>query len=168
MTEKYLNRILVKSIKEHGWGYKISDDAGDFTGTVKKPFDYLGCTNKFFIYGESKMIKDGLYAFNFKRIEPHQFDALLNCKKAIQSMKYVNFHTVVSVGFWKPRVFFYVMFFDIISILRAIENGRKSIKKKELEAIIADNQYLNIKKGLVVDIETLSDKIIYDFSPYLL
>ncbi len=165
MNEKDLNRILVKSINEIGFGYKISDEAANYYGTSKKPFDIIGVTNKFMIFGESKLIKGGLYAFNFKKIESHQIVALSKIKQSLQILSYQNAHTVISVGFWKSREFFYVMFFDILVITMGT---RTSIKKKELEAIIESGKYLSIKKEHVIGIEDLSDKIIYDLSPYLL
>ena len=165
MNEKDLNRVLVKSINEIGFGYKISDEAANYYGTSQKPFDYFGFTDKYMIFGESKLIKGGLYSFNFKRIETHQIVALSRCKQHIHTLGYQNIHTIISVGFWKSREFFYVMFFDILVITMGT---RTSIKKKELEAIIESGKYLSIKKEHVIGIEDLSDKIIYDLSPYLL
>jgi penicillin-binding protein-related factor A (putative recombinase) len=166
MVEKDLNRILVKSINEIGWAHKISDDAQTFTATSKKPFDYFGVTPHYMIFSESKLVKEGLYSFNFKRIEDHQLRSLEIIKTMSKILEFVNCHSIVNVGFWKPRKFFYVIFLDIEAIFESLADGNISLKKKVLENIIDADMYLEIKKGLVVDIESLSEKIVYDFSQY--
>jgi len=165
MEEKDLNRIMVHSLNQDGWGYKISDDASNFTGTVQKPFDYFGCTKDFLIYGESKFIK-GIYAFNFKRIYPHQMLALLRIKSCTQQIPVENCHTIISVGFWESRKFFYVLFFDAALINSLSMQGKASFKKKELDKFIEKGQYLEIKKNEIVNFSELPRKIIYTFEGY--
>lgn len=163
MNEKDLNRTIVRSLNELGWGYKISDDAQNFTGTVKKPFDYFGCTDDFFIFGESKLVK-GLYSFNFNRIQPHQFESLNKVRSSANLLDYINCHALVTVGFWESRKFFYVLFFDIWAIKSLINCGKNSLTKKDIQILIDNNCHMNIKKGLVVDMQYLPHHIIYNFS----
>ena len=164
---KDLNRIIVSSLNKNGWGHKLSDDAQNFTGTSQKPFDYFGVTYEFMIFGESKLIKGGISSFNFHKIKPHQIDSLKRIRSYVKNtLEYENCHTVISVGFWKSRKFFYVVFIDIAAILLALSVDKISIKQKEIQAIIDSGKYLEIKKGELQDITNLSNKIIYDFLPF--
>lgn len=157
MKETDLNRIIVKSIKQNdGWAHKISDDAQNFIGTSKKPFDYFGVLNNKPIYGESKLIKNGIYAFNFKRIEDHQLTSLMNIRKRLESTCY----TVFSIGFWKSRKFFYVVFFDLDLICWLMDNGIVSIKQKDIQRLIDEDKYCTIKSGEIIDLNDIENKII--------
>ena len=158
MNEKDLNRTIVKSIKKIGWAHKISDDAGNFTGTSQKPFDYFGVTKNFIIYGESKFIK-GIYSFNFKRLEDHQIEALSSIYR--ESGNHADYVLpLVSVGFWEPHKYLYILFFHILTITNFIEEDKISLKKKEIQSFIDKGKFLSVKKGEVQNVETIPDIVI--------
>lgn len=158
MKEKDLNRVIVSSLKDIGFAHKISDDAQNFTGTSKKPFDYFAVTEDFTVYGESKFIK-GIYSFNFNRLEEHQIEALTEIATKTE-MYDSTVLPVVSIGFWEPHKFLFIIFFHIKTINSLIDAGTNSIKKKELERIIENGKYLEVKKNTVQHIELLSNKVI--------
>lgn len=164
MDEKDLNRVIVRSFNEGDFGYKIPDDASSFTATAKKPFDYFGNTGDFVVFGESKLIK-GVYAFNFKRLADHQLHALRHISRVRRNNPSVPVYSVVSIGLWRSRQYFYVLFFDIDLIwsLMTQDNGsRRSIRGKELSALIehSPDYVFHVKRGLIYDIGELPRRII--------
>jgi len=163
MNEKDLNRIIVKSFKKIGFAHKISDDAQNFTATGKKPFDYFAINPYGVIYGESKFIK-GIYSFNFKRLESHQIESL----KTISALDKIhnNIYTLISLGLWESRKYFYVLFFEFSSIMNLINKGIKSVNKKILEEIISDGKYMDVKKDEILGIENYYGKIIRNLETY--
>ena len=164
MVEKDLNRILVRSFNDSqwGWGYKIPDDANNFLGTSKKPFDYIGIIDSACVYGESKLIK-GLHAFNFHSLREHQIENLSTIHILSERDNILNMLPVVSVGFWESRKFFYVLFFHISFITNLLLEGTISFKKKDIELFIEQGKYLSIKKDLL-DISRLKEVLIIDYA----
>lgn len=162
MQESELNTIINKSIAryERGLAEKIPD-ATQGMGT-KRPFDSFGAFNEKALYMEVKLIK-GIYSFNFNKIKDHQFINLLAYKKYID-----NSICIVPVGFYKPRKFLYILWFDISTIYDLTKKGKKSIVKQELQNYINQGKFLEVKSEkigdkrckYVQDIERLEEVII--------
>lgn len=165
MDEKDLNRAIVRSFDQILFGHKISDEASSYVSTSKKPFDYFAVTPDFVVFGESKLIK-GMYAFNFNRLADHQIDSLRRTARIRRENSNVPVYSVVSIGLWAPRKYFYVLFFDIDFLYSLIvaNDDRKSITGKELSRIVNEKPscVLHVKKGVVENIEKLPDSIIYE------
>lgn len=161
MKETDLNRIINKTLKEEGFSHKIADPLGG-TG-IQNPYDIYSIQKWGLLNIESKLIKKGLYAFNFKKIEDHQLSNLLFIEKLTKDWnpKPIN---LIAVGFFILRELFIVMFFDIKFIKQRMDKGNKSIKKKELEKFFEKGKYLTIirKEGKYVlqDIFKFKDVII--------
>lgn len=165
MEEKDLNRIIVSSLNLNGYGHKISDDAGSFVSTSKKPFDYIGAGKDFVVFGESKLIKGGYKSFNFNLLQDHQIEALSAFRKVASTIDDKKVLSVVSIGYWMPRKFFHVVFYDIDFILRLREKGKNSITKKDLDSLT--NQHscgiFKIEKEKIFDIGELPQRVVWNF-----
>lgn len=157
MTEKDLNRIIVRSLSDIGMAHKISDESQN-----QKPFDYFGACTSFFIYGESKFLK-GYQSFNFNRIRAHQLKALTEIHKTIVHSGSVHTKAVISLGIWESHKYFHVYFFDIGFINNLLLQGITSIKKKELLTLYEKNVYVNITKGKLEFVEKLPHYVISNF-----
>jgi penicillin-binding protein-related factor A (putative recombinase) len=163
MKESDLNTIIKNSVQEEGWCFKISDQGGQ--AYIPNPFDLFGIFQGEPIYIESKIIKNGLYAFNLDKIEEHQYANLLQIEESIK----VSHNCLIAVGFYKQREMKIIMFFDFMYIWNEKQKGRKSFLKKELEELYSDNMYVTIGKKMIgdnkydriLDIKNLKDKIIY-------
>jgi len=147
MDEKELNRDIGKRFRlREYFVHKLSDDAGSFVSTSKKPFDLFAVTKDIIFYGEGKLIKGGYSSFNFNRIEDHQIKNLTD----ISTFKHSNIISCVYVGFWESRKIYNVLFIDIDLINYLIKNNKKSILKKEL-LILDESGYLNKIKKFDID-----------------
>lgn len=142
MTEANLNTILKNSIKYYGgWCHKIADGVGGIS--TQNPFDSLGIFNNKPLYVEAKLIK-GFYSFNFNRIESHQTNNLMFIENSLSKTIPNKFYSLVVVGFYEPRKFFYLLFFSIRTLDKLRKEGINSIKKKELEIFIKQGKYLSV------------------------
>ena len=139
MKESDLNRDINRSFNLEYWGCKIPDPANG-TG-VQRPFDGFSVLPNTPIYYESKLIRNGLYAINFKSIEEHQYANLLKIKKMLP-----NALCIALIGFYIPRKMYKLMVFDIDYINNRRLSGEKSIKQKELNSFIEQGKFLDFTK----------------------
>jgi penicillin-binding protein-related factor A (putative recombinase) len=157
MKEIQLNTIISRSIKKIGWYHKISDPLGG-TG-IQNPFDGFGVINGYPLYIEAKLIKNGIYAFNFNKIEEHQITNLNEINKMLSISK-----CLIAVGFYKPRQLCEICFFDIDYINQLMADEVKSIKKKQLEQYRDKGFFMKInyveegnKRRQYIDLSKLSN-----------
>lgn len=137
MKEADLNRIITRTLRRDAWGFKIPDGREGIA--VQNPFDVFGAIQGNPLYMESKLIKGGLYAFNFKKVESHQWKALLDLKAELPEAL-----CLIAVGFWEARKRFQVMFFDV-SFLDGLRNNYTSILRKDLQRYELYGMFLNIE-----------------------
>lgn len=129
MTEKTLNHDLVSLFNACGaFAYKIPDPPkGGVLSAAKRPFDgfarFPPPVNDFWF--ESKLIKNGVKAFNPGRVEAHQLDALLRIKRN-------GGRAAVILGCWIPRRDYWFMLFDA-DFLIGLDGA--SVKQKDLAAL---------------------------------
>jgi hypothetical protein len=164
MNEKDLNRIIVRSLQPLGKAHKISDEAANYQTTAKKPFDYFGACGRFIVFGESKFIK-GMAAFNFNRLETHQLDSLNAFADAAAAINPQRIITTVSVGFWEPHKFFFVVFLDFDLIRRLRAAGINSIKKKDFQHLAQRDPHalFAVRKQQIENIEQLPQRVVRVF-----
>jgi len=143
MKESSLNTIINQSINRKYWNHKISDGIGGIS--VQNPFDGFGIMNDKPLYYEAKLIKGGMYAFNFSKIEDHQVENLRIINASLLKEIPNKFYTLFPVGFYKSREYFRILLFSYKTIESRKSNGEKSIKQKELNKFIEQNKYLTIK-----------------------
>lgn len=162
MKEVDLNSALSRSFGRAGFSFKIPDPLGGMGS--QNPFDLFCVLSGKPLYIESKF-KKGVYAFNFKSIEDHQWRNLLQIKSLLPEA-----YCLVVLGVWESRKFFHVLFFDITFLDSLRQKGEKSIKQKTLQSYIKNGKMLNInyhkegtKRTLLVDgIDRLDEVIIND------
>lgn len=158
MNEKCLNHDLIRLFNDcGGFAYKIPDPSQEIvTASSKRPFDGFARFRSIGdIYFESKLIKNKLQAFSFKRIEPHQIEALTRiCDNGGEA--------VVILGYWEPRKAYWFMLFDICLIQQLIKAKVLSIKQKELMNLQARGCSISLtaKDRLTFSPEILKSKII--------
>lgn len=140
MKESDLNTIIGRSIRRTEFYHKMSDESSD-----QKPFDGFGILNNKPLYVEAKLIKNGMYSFNFNKIEDHQYENLERIANSLNKSIGGSFYAIYMIGFFKSRDFFRVLCFSHETIRAMKEEGKKSLKKKELEAYIDSGKYLDIK-----------------------
>lgn len=145
-NEAKLNTIIKNSINIHEWAFKIPDHAKG-KSFVTNPFDGFGILNNKPLYYETKLIKKGIYAFSFDRIEEHQWKNL----KQISDLLKDNCYCFIFVGFYEIRKLKIVMVFDFNFLWQEKQLGRKSFTKKELMQFYNDNKYLPIQKVLLTN-----------------
>lgn len=145
MKETDLNRIIARNLNERYWGYKIPDpQQASATSSSERPFDGVGLLHDRPIYFESKFQK-GYKAFNFSHIREHQLRNLLAIKNSSSDWQ-THPATVLVVGAWEARKYFHLFWFEIGFINYLIQNGKKSILKREFELLMEAGLYLEIKK----------------------
>ena len=120
-NEAAFNTIVTHSLT---FGHKIGDQGSTISGYhSKNPFDGFGiaCTDlgNFAVYFESKYLREPS-AFNWNRLEDHQIDSLLTCKKLLPDCLAL-FLICVDFGRADKRVF---VFRDMDYI-----NNRKQLKQ---------------------------------------
>ena len=158
MLERDLNRIIVSSFGKDTFSHKISDDAGSFTGTSKRPFDWMAVYGGVCYYGESKLLKP-LKSLNFNIIEHHQIEAL--SKIADQSHDAENVLPIFTIGAWESRKYFYVFVLHVNLIRTLKQLGINSILKKQLQLLIDEQRYLPVEKGQI-NVRNLGETIVKD------
>lgn len=159
MDESSLNKIITDSaIVNSGHYHKISDDS-----RTQKPYDGYGIINRKPAYIESKFIKNEIKSFNFNKIEPHQLKNLTIISEQLECKHY----SLIALGLWKSREYFYVLFFEVKFINKLISLGKNSILKKELEEFIRLEKYLPVvtkiidtEKYKIIELEKLDSVII--------
>ena len=132
--------IIINSLKEKGESaYKIPDPSGEFSSTIKRPFDIIGSWNSAFLCAECKYLSS-LQSFNLKRIEDHQIEYLLDFKNSIQN---AEAWIILAIKVKRGDNRFYI-FKDVEDIQkRRLENN--NYLKKELETL----PYFSVKKGII-------------------
>lgn len=157
MKEKDINKVINKSFAEHGFSHKIQDPPQAVATTFgKNPFDGFSVVDGIHYYWETKLIK-GYKAFSFSSIQPHQNESLTQIK---YSGKFQDTRSLVIFAVWEPRKTKELYIFDIGYINYLINQGVKSIKKKEILQYREQEKYLEIKKEKF-DYEKLEGAIIY-------
>jgi penicillin-binding protein-related factor A (putative recombinase) len=162
MKESDLNTIIRNSfLKKGNWCFKIPDPQGMAAmSSSKSPFDLFGLTTEYVFYWESKLIKHEYSAFSFSSIEPHQLENLKKIKDLVKGTPLEPFVlTVVVLGVWIPRKSWELFIFDIDFILKEIESGNKSVKKKQL-LDIREKKSILISKDLTFDYREVPLKLI--------
>jgi len=145
MKEADLNRYIVANYNKNYWGYKIPDPPKIIATTSNpRPFDEICLCDKYIMFGEAKLTKNGYSAFSLARVAEHQKTNLLKIKDSLRELG-CYFYTPVILGIWEPRKYIHLFFFDIELILKLIEVGKKSILKKELEKLQYENLYVDMK-----------------------
>lgn len=158
MVESDLNRIIYSSFRLDGdFAHKISDDAGNFKGTSKKPFDGFAVDENKTYFMEGKLIKSVYGSFNFNILEDHQIENLSTIWEKTRNRPDV--FSLVYVGWWKRRTLFDVLFIDIDLILHLISQGKSSILKKELLLLKNEDLFLPIKKEYI-DVSRITEKCV--------
>jgi hypothetical protein len=165
VKEKDLNRVIVRSLQPLGKAHKISDEAANYESTAKKPFDYFGACGDFIVFGESKFISGGYAAFNFNRIEPHQWEALSAFSSVAQTIDPTRILVTVSVGLWFPHKYFHVVFLDFALVQHLKESGVNSIKKKDFLRLLDQRpeSVYAIRKLQMENIEQLPQRLVKTF-----
>ena len=156
MLEKDFNTIWNNMFKEIGFSYKIPDPQKNQFGTItdsKRPFDIFSCAFQRNWYVENKLVKGGYYAFNFNRIEDHQWDNLEKIHKDTPS----NI-TIFGIGFYEPRKIFDFIIIDL-ELAKYLKESQVSIKRKELLYLKEKGFIITIKKKRF-DINLIFDKIL--------
>jgi penicillin-binding protein-related factor A (putative recombinase) len=129
-----------------GYMYKIPDPSLaelESGFALKRPFDAFGVIEGEPYFTELKF-QQGYSAFAFSKIEDHQIWHLSNARPAFQDKGFCG----IILAIWLRNQFYDVFFFDINYINQRIQNGDKSIKKKELEKFKKSGMCLFIKNGL--------------------
>lgn len=153
MNEKDLNRDFGKLFRNKNYfAYKLSDDANSFTTTNKKPFDIIISTDKYDIYAEGKLIKDGFSSFNFSKLEDHQIINLSLISSLSKNRKLFT-KCIVYVGIYEVRKLYKLMILDIDLINYLISINKTSILKKEQILLNTKNCLFDMKKDDIENIE---------------
>jgi len=138
-----VNRILVSSFNQAGWGYKIPDPPQTVAVTSsKRPFDVIAVNDEKAYYIESKLIKGMHTAFNLSNIREHQIENLMRIRN-----NYMDAQALIAVFYWVPRKVFDVLFFDIEFVNNLLMEGTVSIKKKQILEYLDEGKYLSVKKA---------------------
>ncbi len=153
MTEAQSNTIFNNGLKQLGFSHKIADPVGGYG--IQNPFDGFSTVLSKSIYWEGKIIKNGIYSFNFNKIEKHQYSNLLQIKTENKD----NI-CIINLAIWKSRSFFYFLLLDIKLIEYLITNNKNSLLGKELKVIIDNNMFLEVKNKKVIDIQSILNYII--------
>lgn len=146
-NEAEFNGIVVKSLNQSGWAYKVPDQVSLTTGFgAPKPFDIVGIYKDINgvgrpVYIESKFLHR-VESFNFSRLEDHQIEALSKCQNLLGENALVLLLICVDFGRAEKRVYFY----KDMKELQQRKNEKKSILKKEFES---SQNFTIIKKGLI-------------------
>jgi hypothetical protein len=155
-----LNHDLVSLFNDHkAFAFKIPDpNQATVLNASKRPFDgfarFPPPVNDF--YFESKLIKNKVQAFNPKRVEAHQFDALRQIKRN-------GGHVAIILGCWIPRQEYWFMAFDVDFIYGL---GEISIKQKELLSLCEKNYNVSLKSRDIASFkpEWLLNKLVTSLS----
>lgn len=138
-NEASLNTILANSFSEltECRAHKIADPKGGLG--IQNPFDHFGVFNGKPLYSESKILKK-IEAFNFNKIEEHQYENLNFYQNALRG----NCYTLVFLGIYIPRKMKVIIPFDFGFIYHTRLSGKKSFLKKELEFFLEKGLFLPI------------------------
>jgi penicillin-binding protein-related factor A (putative recombinase) len=154
MQEKDLNRIINKTFAERGFSHKLQDPPQAVAKTFgKNPFDGFAMVDGVPIYWEAKLNK-GYSALSFSKIQEHQLDSLLTLGDSGFAFPLIMW------GIYEPRKVKHIYTFDIDFISSLIQQGKKSITKKELLEFHEKNMYVEIKKEYF-DIDQFWHRIIH-------
>ncbi len=158
MKESELNTIISKSFNNHPNSRctKIPDGQGG--RSIQLPFDYFGSYDGVPLYGESKLIKSNLNAWNFKNtVEEHQFENLhFYANQKVETL------CLFSIGYYIPNKLKIIFFFNSEFVYNQLQFNLTTFKKSSIIKLYNDNMYLNIKKGLIENLHLLKEKIIYE------
>lgn len=140
-NEAELNRVIVRSLNENGFGFKIPDTVSYVSkrhGDL--PFDIFGICNQRPVYIESKFLKEPK-AFNFDRLEDHQLKSLIKCKR---SCPYARCYLLIGVVFGRGDI--RVFYFEDLDYIYLRKTSKMSITKKEFLSL---SNYVQVKKGMI-------------------
>jgi hypothetical protein len=163
MKELNLNHDLVRLFKSTGaFSYKIEDPhKAQVLSASKRPFDgfarFSEPVNDFWF--EAKLIKGRVGAFSLDRVADHQYASLLQIKRS-------GGLTSVILGVWIPRLDYWFLCFDPEFLLKLLEQGKKSISKKELNFYFEKGYNISLRSKDLIKFspDMLRDRII-DFLP---
>lgn len=143
MRESDFNRIIAKSFEaRNGFGYKIPDPPKEIAlRSGANPFDGMAAIDGSAYWWETKLNK-GYSAFAFSKIRDHQIEALRGIHENVTDNQY----PIVIWAVYEPRKTKKLFVFDIAYIIARIENGDKSIKKKEVEQFEKDGLFVEVNK----------------------
>lgn len=154
MKESDLNRVINKNFKSIGFSHKISDPVGGYG--IENPFDGISFIFNKPYFWESKFLKNNFNAFNFSKIEDHQFENLTKIKK----LDIMNIsECIIILGYWVKNKIYEFFIFDINLIKDLKEKGKVSILKKEILKLKEKDLSIKIKKE-IFDVNEIQNKII--------
>ena len=140
-NEAEFNRVVCRSINKEGFARKIADTV---SYTSKRhsdlPFDIFGIYGGHPVYIESKFLKEPK-AFNLSRLENHQLDALLKCRKLCPDARC---YLLIGVVFGRGDI--RVFYFDDLDEIKRRKDSHQSILKKEF---LSNDRFVSVKKGLI-------------------
>jgi penicillin-binding protein-related factor A (putative recombinase) len=125
--------------------YKIPDPSAvelESGCAVRRPFDSFGVLDGEPYFTELKF-QQGYGAFAFSKIEDHQIWNLTCARPAFKDKGFCG----IILAVWLRNKFYDVYFFDIDFISDRIQQGDKSIKKKEFAEFKKSGRFLFIKNG---------------------
>ena len=152
MLESDFNSIVVKSLNEKGFGYKIPDTFSVYTQQRNKaPYDLFGYYDGKFICCESKWLQKP-QSFPFTRLEDHQIENLIKAYEFLGVNAISLFLIGIDFGRNDKRVFYWKN--EDLYIIRDRKNKKENILKKEFEN---RQNYIKIQKNLI-DIDMIVRK----------
>lgn len=167
MRENNLNTIIKNSFNtvECSRCTKIPDPAKGEGITL--PFDYFGLYKGVPLYGESKLLKTNLCAFNLSLIEDHQYENL----HFYSSTSIKTPYCLYSIGYYIPRKLKVVFFFDSEFVYNEKINNVTSFKKPQIvnwyeKGLFLPINYTTVNEKrieLISHIETLDSVIIKQY-----
>ena len=140
-NERELNSVITRSINRNGFAHKIADSVSlKSSQSNKLPFDIFGICNQRPVYIESKFLKEPK-AFNFDRLEDHQLESLIKCKR---SCPYARCYLLIGVVFGRGDI--RVFYFEDLDYIYLRKTSKMSITKKEFLSL---SNYVQVKKGMI-------------------
>lgn len=159
MKESNLNTIISNSFNNY-INSKCTKIPDPIQGRgIQLPCDYFGSYNGIPLYGESKLIKSNLNAWNFKNtVEEHQFENLhFYANQKVETL------SIYTIGYYVPRQLKIVFVFDSEFVYNELKKGITTFKKPTIMNWYKNNKFLYIKKDLLQDLHLLKEKIIYGY-----
>ena len=145
MLEKDITRVIRDIFQHYGyWFYKIPDpQKSQVYSSSQRPFDAILISDYCVGFLEIKRVK-GFKTFNLSQIRSHQISHL----KKIDDLSFSeNIFSHFLIVFWVSRKMLHMYIFDVQVINYLVENGVKSILKKELQKL----PYVDLKKFKIDD-----------------
>jgi penicillin-binding protein-related factor A (putative recombinase) len=141
-------RVLKTSfLHQKHYLYKIPDPSNDYNRTIKRDFDMFGRYKNKSIYIEVKFL-NGFKSFDLKKIEAHQYIALL------EYTKIPNAICLIALGIRVSRMDNRIYFWKIQDIHNRILE-QKNFHKSELESL----PYYTVKSNQIKEVLELDSYI---------